>query len=538
MVDYKKIKKSLKKALRAVEQMEMLDILMRAQSMGQLPPNMIAQFVMSEFSTAAEALEQGAGQPALPPKSGNDTLPPMSYDEWLKKLEHRQGSTPMNTPAPPPFSQPVALANSGQTDDALRQSEQRLRTIIDSTPLGIVITNEAGLIEYSNSSHCSIFGYEPGELIGKSFTILVPPEKREFWLDLHTKYLTGYKDIRGEWEVRHKTGKPIYILADAARIIGTDGRPRKVTFVSDISELIQLKNDARQSEVQLMQAEKMSSLGQMVAGLAHEMNTPLGFVRNNLELLEAKHNEIKDLIGQYEKLRSQIMYGSPNDVAMILSQIDQASAKVKNRLYEQSSSLFRSSIEGIDRIQDLVLNLRNFSRLDEATMKLTNINESLDSTLKIAGHLFKGGIQVVKEYGVLPSIMVSPAQINQVFLNIITNAVQAVNEHTGKIVIRTVAQHGKVIIIIADNGKGISPENLKRIFDPFFTTKDVGQGTGLGLSIAFKIIEKHKGTIDVQSQVGKGTEFIITLPIHTDASPMQAQSSYASPFASDSPFAE
>ncbi len=538
MVDYKKIKKSLKKALRAVEQMEMLDILMRAQSMGQLPPNMIAQFVMSEFSTAAEALEQGAGQPALPPKSVNDAPPPMGYDEWLKKLAQRQGSTPMNTPAPPSFSQPVALANSGQTDDALRQSEQRLRTIIDSTPLGIVITNEDCKIEYVNNAYAEIYGYHPSELIGQSFTIIVQPDKRDFWIDLHAKYLAGYKDIRGEWEVRHKTGKPIYILADAARITGADGRPRKVTFVSDISQLIKLKDEARQSEVQLMQAEKMSSLGQMVAGLAHEMNTPLGFVRNNLELLEAKHNEIKDLIGQYEKLRSQIMYGSPNDVAMILSQIDQTSAKVKNRLYEQSSSLFRSSIEGVDRIQDLVLNLRNFSRLDEATMKLTNINESLDSTLKIAGHLFKGGIQVVKEYGVLPSIMVSPAQMNQVFLNLITNAVQAVNEHTGKIVIRTAVQHGKVIIIIADNGKGIPPENLKRIFDPFFTTKDVGQGTGLGLSIAFKIIEKHKGTIDVQSQVGKGTEFIITLPINTDSTLAQSQPSYASPFASDSPFAE
>lgn len=178
---------------------------------------------------------------------------------------------------------------------------------------------------------------------------------------MHRKYLDGYKEIRGEWEVRHKSGRPIYILADAARIIGTDGKRKKVTFVSDITEMIKLKEDARQSEVQLLQAEKMSSLGQMVAGLAHEMNTPLGFVRNNLELLESKHHELRELLNAYDKLRSQIMYGTPNDVAMMLAQIDQLSQKVKNRVYEQAPSLYRNSIEGIDRIQDLILNLKNFS---------------------------------------------------------------------------------------------------------------------------------------------------------------------------------
>ncbi|PIO47358.1 MAG: hypothetical protein CMR00_10920 [[Chlorobium] sp. 445] len=299
--------------------------------------------------------------------------------------------------------------------------------------------------------------------------------------------------------------------------------------------MIKLKEDARQTEVQLLQAEKMSSLGQMVAGLAHEMNTPLGFVRNNLELLEAKHNEVRELIAAYDKLRSQIMYGTPNDVAMMLAQIDQLSQKVKNRVYEQAPLLYRNSIEGIDRIQDLILSLKNFSRVDEANFKLTNINENIESTLKIAGHLFKGGIQVIKEFGSLPDVMAYPAQLNQVFLNLITNAVQAVDERTGRITIRTMQQGDSVVIKIADNGKGIPPENLKRIFEPFFTTKDVGQGTGLGLSIVYKIIEKHKGKIDVQSQVGKGTEFTITLPINLMQTP--ATKSSTSPFV-ESPFLE
>ena len=531
MIDYKKIKKSLKKALKAVEQMEMLDILMRAQASGHLPPT-ATQLFAQEFAQASNLLNQAAqgnvSSMSSSSYSGDNAAPPMSYQEWLKKLADRQGA-PAATPTPVP-----SLSTVG-ADEAIRQSEQRLRTIIDSTPLGIVITNENAIIEYANQAYCEIYGYKPEELIGQPFTIIVPPEKKDFWLDLHQKYLDGYKEIRGEWEVRHKSGRPIYILADAARIVGTDGKRKKVTFVSDITEMIKLKEDARQSEVQLLQAEKMSSLGQMVAGLAHEMNTPLGFVRNNLELLEAKHNEVRELIAAYDKLRSQIMYGTPNDVAMMLAQIDQLSQKVKNRVYEQAPLLYRNSIEGIDRIQDLILSLKNFSRVDEASFKLTNINENIESTLKIAGHLFKGGIQVIKEFGSLPDVMAYPAQLNQVFLNLITNAVQAVDERTGRITIRTMQQGDSVVIKIADNGKGIPPENLKRIFEPFFTTKDVGQGTGLGLSIVYKIIEKHKGKIDVQSQVGKGTEFTITLPINPMQTP--AMKSSTSPFA-ESPFLE
>jgi PAS domain S-box-containing protein len=529
MIDYKKIKKSLKKALKAIEQMEMLDILMRTQAAGHLPPNTF-QLFSQEFAKVSQSLNQATHSATLPSSSAapsENALPPMSYQEWLKKLADRQSTSPSVAPAPSPLS-------TAGADEALRQSEQRLRTIIDSTPLGIVITNEDGIIEYANQAYCDIYGYTAQEMIGKPFTIVVPPEKKDFWMDLHRKYLDGYKEIRGEWEVRHKSGRPIYILADAARIIGTDGKRKKVTFVSDITEMIKLKEEARQSELQLLQAEKMSSLGQMVAGLAHEMNTPLGFVRNNLELLESKHLEIRELLNAYDKLRTQIMYGTPNDVAMMLAQIDQLSQKVKNRVYEQAPSLYRNSIEGIDRIQDLILNLKNFSRLDEASFKPTNVNESIESTLKIANHLFKGGIQVIKEFSPLPDIMAYPAQLNQVFLNLITNAVQAVDERNGRIVIRTMQQGDNVVIKIADNGKGIPPEHLKRIFEPFFTTKDVGQGTGLGLSIAYRIIEKHKGKIDVQSQVGKGTEFTIQLPIN----PMQTTAkSTSSPFV-ESPFLE
>jgi PAS domain S-box-containing protein len=541
MLDYKKIKKSLKKALKSIEQMELLEELMRAQQTGQLPPHLSPRMLASEFSMATQQFLQQLQLPVQgetmhsAPAPSNGEPPPMGYEEWLKKLQMRQGGQPIAPVAPSPA--PAAISSGAGVDEAIRQSEARLRTIIDATPLGICITNADCVFEYVNKAYADIYGYHPSELIGKPFTMIVEPEKVSFWKDLHDKYLAGYKEIRGEWNTVHKSGKLLTILADAARIVGTDGKPKKVTFVMDVTELSKLREESRQNEVQMMQTEKMSSLGQMVAGLAHEMNTPLGFVKNNIEMLEAKNKETKELIALYEKLRSQIMYGSPNDVAMLLSQIDNVSQRVKNRVWQESDTLFRSSIEGIDRIQDLILNLKNFSRLDEADFKPTDINENIESTLKIAGHLFKGGIQVIKEFSPLPPVQAFPAQMNQVFLNLITNAVHAVDERTGRITIKTMHQGNSVVIKVIDNGKGIPPENLKKIFDPFFTTKPVGQGTGLGLSIAYKIIEKHGGKIEVQSQVGRGTEFTITLPVSGSAQPMATKQSASSPVA-DSPFAE
>ncbi|MFN3394893.1 MAG: PAS domain S-box protein, partial [Candidatus Thermochlorobacter sp.] len=280
---------------------------------------------------------------------------------------------------------PVPKEDDVDIDDLVRQSEQRLRTIIDSTPLGIVITNEDAVIEYANQAYCEIYGYTPEELIGNSFTMIVPPEKKDFWLDLHKKYLDGYKEIRGEWEVRHKSGRPIYILADAARIVGTDGKRKKVTFVSDITEMVSLKENARQTEVQLMQAEKMSSLGQMVAGLAHEMNTPLGFVKGNLQLLLEAQSEIQNLIEIYTQLKDEILFGTSEKVAELIEAIEERTKALS--LHRESVRLCQNSLDGIMRIQDLVSSLKNFSRLDEAAVKTTKISELVESSLKIAEHL-------------------------------------------------------------------------------------------------------------------------------------------------------
>lgn len=269
----------------------------------------------------------------------------------------------------------------------------------------------------------------------------------------------------------------------------------------------------QEQQAQLIQSEKMASLGQMVAGIAHEVNTPLGFVRNNIEVLDKNQRRLLDVLERYRDLRDSLVNGHLDELEAKLVGIIEASKKIDSASFsEKIQALIAESLDGIDRIQQLVLDLKNFSRLDEAAFKETDLNQGLESTLKIANNIVKYKAEVIKDFAPELTAECYPARINQVFLNIITNAAQAI-EGQGKIWIKTYKENGMAVIKIRDNGKGIPQENLKKIFEPFFTTKDVGQGTGLGLSIVYKIIEQHKGTITVQSEVGKGTEFTIKLPI-------------------------
>ncbi|MFN3345752.1 MAG: ATP-binding protein [Chloroherpetonaceae bacterium] len=466
-----------------------------------------------------------------------------SFIEETMRKEVEKAMLQLSVALPARTSTNEALTS--ETSNALRRSEGRLRTIIDSTPLGICITNEEGVFEYVNDAYCRIYGYAPEELIGEHFTKVVTPDKVQFWRDLHDKYMRmtgeeirGYSDIRTEWIVRHKDGSPLTILADAARITTEEGKHQKVTFVMNITEMAKLRENLRQSEMQLMQAEKMSSLGQMAAGIAHEVNTPLGYVKSNLQLLLDAQKEIQSLLALYQNLKEQILHGSSTAVAKLLDEIEEKSETAT--LHTEVEKMCLNSLDGIERIQDLVSSLKNFSRLDEADFKQTDLNENIESTLKIAAHLIREkGIKVEKDFGTLPEIPAYPAQLNQVFLNLITNAVQAITHEKGKIKITTRREGDYVVAKVSDNGTGIQPEHLNKIFEPFFTTKEVGKGTGLGLSIVYKIIEKHHGRISVESAVGKGSIFTVELPIQqADSAQVSANEKtehLASPFSDDEP---
>ena len=271
----------------------------------------------------------------------------------------------------------------------------------------------------------------------------------------------------------------------------------------------------KQSQTQLIQAEKMSSLGQMIAGIAHEINTPLGYIKSNVQLIEELFSSVSHLLSEQDVLM-KIMLSDSHDKAILEKQMTVVAelneTAQKNETMQAANELLSDSLAGLDDIAELVLNLKNFSRLDLAKVSKTDIHQCLESTLMIAKNALKYKATIKKEFGELPKITCSPSQVNQVFLNILNNAVQAI-EDKGTILIKTEAEEKFIRIIIQDNGKGIPKDVLPQIFNPFFTTKAIGEGTGMGLSISYKIIQQHQGTIKVASTVGKGTKFVVLLPI-------------------------
>jgi signal transduction histidine kinase len=263
--------------------------------------------------------------------------------------------------------------------------------------------------------------------------------------------------------------------------------------------------ELQETQTQLIQTEKMSSLGQMVAGVAHEINNPVNFIYGNLTYTQTYTDNLLTLVQLYQQ---QYPTATP-EIETYIEKID------LDFLAEDLPKLVSSMQMGADRIRQLVLSLRNFSRLDEAEMKLIDLHEGIDSTLLLLNHRLKQGIQIVKHYGKLPLVECHPAQINQVFMNIISNAVDALQDctKTPQITITTESQQDRIVVKIADNGSGISQEIINKLFDPFFTTKPVGQGTGLGLAICYQVVEKHHGKIQITSTPEYGAEFMINLPI-------------------------
>lgn len=313
-------------------------------------------------------------------------------------------------------------------------------------------------------------------------------------------------------ELEHLVAKRTSELALANGRLEDDIRKREAAEAELLrrnAELTELNAKLSMAQEQLVQSEKLASIGQLAAGVAHEINNPIGYIFSNFGTLEGYIVNLLDMLRAYERAEADV--SSKETLAEIRSLRERIDLEF---LMEDIPVLMSQSKEGIVRVRKIVQDLKDFSRVDaNQEWQWANIHQGIDSTLNIVSNEVKYKADVVKEYGDIPEVECLPSQINQVIMNIVVNAAHAIGAERGTITIRTTTDGEQVRIEIADNGAGIPKENLLRIFDPFFTTKPIGTGTGLGLSLSYGIIQKHHGNIQVESELGRGTTFRITLPV-------------------------
>ena len=270
-------------------------------------------------------------------------------------------------------------------------------------------------------------------------------------------------------------------------------------------ELATRKVQLERLQAQIVHSEKMAGLGQLAAGIAHELNNPAGFICGNMDLLKAYVGRLELVLSIYERV--SLPAAEDAELALTKKEIGYDS------LLPDLRSMIADCVEGAARIRDVVQNLRLFSRLDEAEFKKVDLHEGIDSTIRLVSHYYGAGrIRIVRDYGNLPLVNCYAGQLNQVWTNLLVNAAQAIKDR-GEVRISSMVEGESVVITISDTGCGIQPDQLSKIFDPFFTTKPVGEGTGLGLSIIYGIIQKHGGTIRAESVPDAGTKFIVMIPI-------------------------
>jgi two-component system NtrC family sensor kinase len=449
--------------------------------------------------------------------------------------------------APLLLVQAVQTRNERKAEDALAQTLSQLRATLESTGNGILVIGWQGRIDSMNrlfgkmwevsdnllDSHddARILGFVAGrviesELLHARLSAIV--DKRE------TEDLLHHQDGR----VFEVSSRPQYLgeqiigrvfgfqditqrtLAEAALRESRDLLEQRVrsrtSDLNTVNETLQQEKERQailikrleEAQNQLLQSERMASIGQLAAGVAHEINNPVGFVNSNLGSLQRYVTDMLRLLSVYEKAEGALPGAAMQEISQVKADIDVAF------LREDVANLLVESLDGLKRVTRIVQDLKDFSHVDESERQWADLEAGLESTLRVVWNELKYKAEVIKEFAGIPPVECFAFQLNQVFMNLLINASHAI-EGRGTIAIRTGHDDACVWVEVQDSGRGIKPEHLSRIFEPFFTTKPVGQGTGLGLSLAYGIVKKHDGHIEVKSELGQGTVFRVILPKKT-----------------------
>jgi PAS domain S-box-containing protein len=422
-----------------------------------------------------------------------------------------------------------------QTQGSLRESEEMLRTVIDAAPTAIFGLDLDGRVQAVwNHAAETMLGWNASEIMGRPLPSVQAGNQNEFSQFLQ-RIRQGF-NLDGLEVTRHRRdGSPIDFCLYASPLHDAEGKiSGNIAVLVDITARKQLENEVRQrnldletsnskleaayrdlqdAQAHLLQQEKMASIGQLAAGVAHEINNPMGFIISNLSTLEKYLARLLEFQQLQESTLTRLVESQPAEADAVKTEIAQERKRLKiDAVTADIGELIEESLEGGERVKKIVQNLKGFARLDEEEWKPADLNQGLESTLNMVWNEVKYKATVSREFGDIPKIMCNAGQLNQVFMNLLLNAAQAI-EGQGEIRLKTRVEDDCILVEIADSGAGIPAANLSRIFEPFFTTKDVGKGTGLGLAIAYDIVKKHQGEIRVDSEPGKGTTFTLRLPL-------------------------
>lgn len=420
------------------------------------------------------------------------------------------------------------ITESRRSEQAVRESQERLDLALDCTVLGMWDWDVAAGEYVVDHRWAAILGYARNAVQPRVASVqqLIHPDDLQAVRSRVEDHLHGRSEFyESEHRMRTQSGHWLWVQEQGrASLCDSGGRVLRITgTLRDVTQRKDMESELAKTQSQLLQADKLASIGQLAAGVAHEINNPMGFISSNLNSLARYMDDVKRVLGAFDGLLQQ---------GELLAALAMPAAEVRrlrdaadlDYILADLDNLIQESIEGADRVRQIVADLRDFSHVNNPHLAQEDLNDLLERTIHVAWNELKYKADVVRQYGQLPLIPCYGGKLGQVFLNLLVNAAQAIDRH-GTITVRTGCDGDFAWIEVADTGQGIATENLHRIFDPFFTTKDVGKGTGLGLHLAYTTIRAHGGKIHVQSEPGQGATFRVELPV---AGPPAEESSKAS----------